>query len=383
MKEHSIYEKVMLSLLEEARKFRFSVVPNPCVGAALLYEDSVVATGYHEIYGDNHAEINCIEEAKKKGIDITKCTLLVTLEPCTHYGNTPPCVQRIIDEKIRRVVVAAKDPTSCGGGIEILRDKGIEVIDGIAENEAIRLLADFLVLGKTEFPCIIIKLAVTLDGYIATPMGESQWITNALSREYVHNVRKGIGENSGAILVGGQTLRIDNPHLYSKNSDTKQQPYPLVYTRTLEGIKESYLYTHRRKNLVVCTKKEILQSQLAKDILCQGVTLWALSENNMGLDILEGMKKARKEKGSRFILCEGGGKLAFSLLTAGIPLEIQLFYAPRIFADSTSYPVFSGNRISLLQESHTVELCSMRNFASDVLLSYHNMEMVSLCSVCK
>ncbi|ASJ15703.1 riboflavin biosynthesis protein RibD [Thermococcus chitonophagus] len=204
-------EHFMRLALELARKGEGKVNPNPMVGAVIVKDGRIIGVGWHEYYGGKHAEVNAIENAKLRGHSVRGATMYVTLEPCVHWGKQPPCADRIIAEGIKRVVISLEDlnPLVAGKGIEKLRKAGIEVEVGILEEEARKLNEIFIKYITTGIPFVSIKLALTLDGYIATETFESKWITGEEARRKVQELRR----KHMAIMVGANTVLKDNPSL--------------------------------------------------------------------------------------------------------------------------------------------------------------------------
>ncbi|MBP1913046.1 bifunctional diaminohydroxyphosphoribosylaminopyrimidine deaminase/5-amino-6-(5-phosphoribosylamino)uracil reductase RibD [Thermococcus stetteri] len=209
MREEDVrFMRIALGL---ARRGEGLVNPNPMVGAVVVKDDRIIGTGWHERFGGKHAEVNAIEDAKRKGHDVKGATMYVTLEPCSHWGKQPPCADRIIKEGISRVVIAVEDPNPLvsGRGIKKLRAAGIEVEVGLLGEEARKLNEVFIKYITTRIPFVSIKLALTLDGFIATESFSSQWITGEAARARVQELRK----KHMAIMVGSRTVLRDNPRL--------------------------------------------------------------------------------------------------------------------------------------------------------------------------
>ena len=218
-----------------AEQGRWKACPNPTVGAVLARDGRVVARGWHHEAGQDHAEVDCLKDAAARGVDPKGCTLVVTLEPCNHQGKTPPCTQAILDAGISRVVMGLADPNpQAAGGAARLRDAGVEVIGPVCEAECRDLVADFLIWQSTDRPYVILKMAATLDGRIATRNGQSQWISCEASRREVQELRAGLGLSGGAVLVGGGTFRADNPRLTARE-DGYEGPQPLTPTFICSG----------------------------------------------------------------------------------------------------------------------------------------------------
>ena len=201
-------EKFMKIAIELAKKGIGNVNPNPLVGAVIVKDGKIIGQGYHERYGEGHAEVNAF---KSLDDDPTGATMYVTLEPCFHYGKTPPCADRIIENKISKVIIGMVDPNPLvsGKGIEKLKNAGIEVEVGILEEECRKINEVFIKYITTKKPFVVMKTAMSLDGKIATKTGESKWITSEKSRLQVHILRN----KFSGIMVGVNTIIKDNPEL--------------------------------------------------------------------------------------------------------------------------------------------------------------------------
>lgn len=201
-------QEYMRLAIEIAKKGAGKVNPNPMVGAVIVKDERVIGQGYHKYYGGNHAEVNAFENLSDNP---EGATIYVTLEPCSHYGKTPPCVDKIIANKISKVVVGTLDPNPLveGRGIKALKEAGIEVITGVLEEECKKLNEVFMKYILCKRPFVVLKTAMTLDGKIATESGESKWITSDKSRQEVHKLRNKLS----AIMVGVNTVIKDNPEL--------------------------------------------------------------------------------------------------------------------------------------------------------------------------
>jgi diaminohydroxyphosphoribosylaminopyrimidine deaminase/5-amino-6-(5-phosphoribosylamino)uracil reductase len=205
-------EKFMLKALKLAEKGIGSVEPNPAVGAVVVKDDRIIGKGYHKKFGGPHAEINAIEDCKKKGNNPAGSVLYVTLEPCCHHGKTPPCSDAIIQSDISKVFIACIDPSvhANGRGVELLHDAGIEVHTGLCEEQARFLNAPFIKFAKTKTPWIIVKWAQSVDGKLAySDQSAERWISNEASRKHAHHLRRRVQ----AVLVGINTVLVDDPLL--------------------------------------------------------------------------------------------------------------------------------------------------------------------------
>jgi diaminohydroxyphosphoribosylaminopyrimidine deaminase/5-amino-6-(5-phosphoribosylamino)uracil reductase len=233
----------MTLAIELAWKGVGKVWPNPMVGCVIVKNDKIIGQGWHKKIGGPHAEINALADCKRKGNSPAGATMYVSLEPCCHFGKTPPCVNAIIAAGIKKVVAAVKDPTKkvAGKGFKILKKAGIETVVGACEKQAKELNAPFFKFAKTGRPYIIVKWAQSSDGFLSRTDGK-RWITNAASRKNVHNIRRRVG----AILVGINTVIEDNPMLTAR-PDNGRQPLRIVLGKASKLPKKCYLLKTAKK----------------------------------------------------------------------------------------------------------------------------------------
>lgn len=334
-----------------AERGRFAVCPNPTVGAVLVREGHIVAEGWHTAYGAPHAEVECLHDAARKGIDPADCTLVVTLEPCVHYGKTPPCTEAILAAGVRHVVVGLRDPNpQAAGGADYLAAQGVTVECGVEESLCRDLVADYIVWHTTTRPYVLLKLAATLDGRIATRTGHSQWISSEESRAQVHTLRAGIGRAGGAVLIGGGTFRADNPRLTTRlaarlGQDVADAPQPLacVLTSRLPALSADIaLLRDRPEQTIFLTPPAVAASPTAYALRERAVRVWDIVPKGQRVDVLAGLSRLREECGCRYVLCEGGAALGRSLLEAGLVDELRLHLAPCVLADNEARPLLDG-----------------------------------------
>ena len=210
----NVDEKYMKIAIELAKKGAGSVNPNPMVGAVVVQNGKIIGTGYHKYFGGPHAEVYALDEASKNSKDLSDATIYVTLEPCSHYGKTPPCAEKIVNLGLKRCVIGSSDPNPkvAGKGIQILKNAGIEVTENVLKTECDAINQVFFKYILTKLPYLFLKCAITLDGKIATKTGNSKWITNQTAREKVQFYRnKFMG-----IMVGINTVLTDNPSLTAR-----------------------------------------------------------------------------------------------------------------------------------------------------------------------
>lgn len=340
-------ERFMRRAMELARLGRGPTAPNPCVGAVLVREGRILAEGWHQKFGQPHAERECLADARHKGVDPTGSTLYVTLEPCNHHGKTPPCTEAVLEAGITRVVIGAMDPTPvASGGAELLREKGLAVTTGVLERECRDLIADFLHWQTTDRAWCILKMASTLDGKIASRSGKPEPVSSPESFEDVHRYRA----FADAVMVGGTTFTGDDPALTCRLNDTlseDNQPYAVVVTSSLPATScDAQLIRKRSHQTVFLTTEAAAQSDLAFALQEIGIRVWGLPAMAQGLDLQAGLTRLRQELGCHYVLCEGGGGLATSLLAQGAADEFVLFLTPRLLGDDQAKPLFTG-RVAL------------------------------------
>ena len=358
--------------MELAERGRGLTAPNPCVGAVLVREGRVVAEGWHTAWGKPHAEVEALRDAAAKGVDPRACTLYVTLEPCNHQGKTPPCTKAILDAGVPEVVVGCADPnaTVAGGGSEFLRSRGVTVRTGVREQECRDLIADFLVWQTTDRPFSILKLATTLDGKIATRDGQAAWISGEASRREVHRLRSWCG----AVIVGGGTYRADNPALTCRLPGYDgPQPLAVIVSRSLPDPSEnSNLLSSRPDRTVFWTTTAASGSARAARLADMGVTVWGLPSRGQapeaGLDLAEGFRLLRQERGCHYTMTEGGGHLAGALQQQGLVDELRIFQAMKVLGDEKARSSFAGRNAMSMEECWEFRLVEQAFFDTDLYL---------------
>lgn len=353
----------MEKALALAEQGRWNTCPNPTVGALLMRDGHIVAEGWHKAYGGPHAEIECLRDARDKGIHPAGCTMVVTLEPCNHQGKTPPCTESIIAAGISKVVVGLRDPNpEAGGGIEKLRSCGIEVEEDVAADLCRDAIADFMVWQNTTRPFVILKMASTLDGRIATRTGQSQWISGEQSRAMVHALRGGVGLCGGAVLIGGGTYRSDNPKLTVRNDNAElRHPLACILTSRLPSpATDSYLLRQRPQDTIFLASPAAAASPTALALRETGVRVWSVAPpENMpnprlsghGPNLTEVLCRIRQDLGCPYVLCEGGGTMALSLLEKGLVDIFYLHISPTIMGDNEARPLFNGRSPMTMSEA--------------------------------
>jgi diaminohydroxyphosphoribosylaminopyrimidine deaminase/5-amino-6-(5-phosphoribosylamino)uracil reductase len=327
---HEDYMELCLSI---ARNGYGRVSPNPCVGALLVKNGSIIGEGYHEYFGGPHAEVNAINNA---GGNVTGSTLYVNLEPCNISGKTPPCTDLIIRSGIRNVYIGIKDPNPrvAGRGIRQLRNTGIKVTCGILEDDCRRLNEPFLKFITTGLPYVAVKIAQTLDGKIADGHGNSKWISNIKSRVYAHTIRS----RYDAILVGAGTVRTDNPQLTVRLAPGKN-PIRVIVDGRFSSPKSSHVFTHQRQcpTIILCDQRSLTTSPIKKRYLeTKGVKIKTFKTRQPGRIPPEEILEYLGSLGISSVLIEGGAQIISLFLAHRVVDKLYLFTASKILGTGLS-----------------------------------------------
>jgi len=359
----SLDEIFMSRALELAKVRKGLTHPNPTVGCVIVKNGKIVGEGFHRKAGEPHAEVVALQKAGKNA---ESSTVYVTLEPCSHYGRTPPCSLALIQARVKRVVIATTDPNPkvAGKGIEILKKAGIEVKVGVLEREAQKLNEDFFWWITKKQPFVVLKIAQTLDGFIATESGESKWITNKRSRKYVHLLRC----QSDAILVGVNTVLKDNPQLTVRNVPCERQPLRVILDRDLKTPLEAKITETSEAKTVIFTasnngrKIEALQKKGVE------VIKTPLGEDGK-LDLRWVLDFLGQKKEVVQLLVEGGSQIFGSFYREGLFNKLLVFVAPKVFGKGLN--PFGGFKVTSPNEGKPLKLSTFKRFDNDVLLEYY------------
>jgi diaminohydroxyphosphoribosylaminopyrimidine deaminase/5-amino-6-(5-phosphoribosylamino)uracil reductase len=337
--------------------------PNPMVGAVLVKDDAVVGSGYHQVVGGPHAEVNAIAAA---GDLAAGATLYVTLEPCNHTGRTPPCTQKILESGISRVVVAMPDPNEnvAGGGSQFLEQHGISVKTGVCEKQAQMQNEAFIKYIRTGQPFVIAKCAATLDGRIATRTGDSKWVTGEAARKFVHSRRHAVD----AIMVGIDTVRKDNPSLTTRLNDREgKDPVRIILDSHLSIAPNArVLQPSSTADTILVTGKGVA-GRKKTEIEKTGARVIesAVKNNRIALSPLMDQLGALEISS---LLIEGGSRVLASAFKAGIVDKVLFFYAPKILGGDDGVPICSGPGAELMSQSLAVKDIAIHRFDDDVLI---------------
>ncbi|WP_068555535.1 bifunctional diaminohydroxyphosphoribosylaminopyrimidine deaminase/5-amino-6-(5-phosphoribosylamino)uracil reductase RibD [Thermotalea metallivorans] len=337
--------------------------PNPLVGAVIVKNGRIIGEGYHEMYGGPHAEINAFLHATE---DVKGATMYVTLEPCSHYGKTPPCARAIVDKGISKVVVAMIDPNPlvAGKGIEILKSNGIEVVTGLLEDKAKKLNEIFIKYITTGLPFCILKTAMTLDGKIAAYTGDSKWITNEYSREYVHELRHRVS----GIMVGIGTVLADDPSLTTRRGDRqgKDPVRIIVDSRARIPLDAKVLHVSSKARTILATTSLADGNKLSTlEKMGVEVIMTPCQDNQVDLPYL---MKALGERKIDSVLLEGGSTLNYAALEAGIVDKIVAFIAPKILGGDRAKTPVGGKGKASVADSLLLRDIAICRFQDDIMI---------------
>jgi len=338
------------------------VSPNPMVGAVVVKDGEIVGTGYHRRFGDDHAEVEALREA---GHLSRGATLYCTLEPCSHFGKTPPCVNRVIDAGITRAVIGTLDPNPVvnGRGVKILREHGIEVETGLLADACYELNEVFFKFITTRLPFVTLKLAQSLDGKIADANGHSKWISNAAARKLVHHWRW----QNDAILVGIGTVLADNPQLTVREEPGPQPRRIIVDTNLRLPLTANVLTDAHVAKTIVIIGEECREREKIAEIENRGARVWPLRTTPAGsLDLRHLMERLGQESIAA-VLVEGGRRIFSSLLEAQLADRLKCFVSPILLGDGI--PAFQGLPIGGLDEAVTFTKIKWEILEDNVLLS--------------
>jgi len=353
--------EIMLKALELASRGKGKVEPNPMVGAIIVREGRLVGRGYHEVFGGNHAEVNALKEARERA---SGATMYVTLEPCAHFGKTPPCTRAIIKAGIRKVIAAAIDPNpeTSGKGVEELRKAGIEVSVGLCSEEAERLNAAYFKFHKQGLPYFIAKWAMTLDGKIATASGESKWISGKKARTFTQHLRAEVD----GVMVGINTVLKDNPLLTCRIERAKSPARIIVDSRLRLPLESKLVQTARDSEVIVATTASA-PPQRREALEKAGCRVKVLPEKEGRVNLLE---LARHLAGIPLmsILVEGGSELLGSIFEAGLIDKVEVFIAPKLLGGKEAKGPIGGRGITKICQALAVSGLNIEKIGQDFII---------------
>jgi diaminohydroxyphosphoribosylaminopyrimidine deaminase/5-amino-6-(5-phosphoribosylamino)uracil reductase len=354
-------EKYMRLAIELAEKAKGRTSPNPMVGAVIVKNNEIVGKGYHQKAGTPHAEVHAIKDAGEKAKD---ATIYVSLEPCSHYGRTPPCTQAIINAGLSRVVMAMTDPNPRvnGSGRKILESHGIEVTSGIFEEEARKLNEFFIKYITTKLPFVILKTAMTLDGKIATYSGKSKWITSEESRNRVHQIRNEVD----AILVGIGTVIKDDPSLTTRIPDGRDAIRIILDSHAKIPLNAKVLNLKSHAKTIVAVTSSAPEDKISQ--IKQKAEVIIIPEKDGRVNIYELMKKLG-EMEITSVMIEGGAEVNASALKASVIDKVMFFIAPKILGGKDALSPIGGIGVDDPSEAIKLKDISIEQVGEDILIA--------------
>lgn len=354
------YMKLALDL---AAKAKGRTSPNPMVGAVVVKDGEIVGKGYHRAAGEPHAEVNALEDA---GEEAKGATVYVTLEPCSHYGKTPPCTEALIEAGVSKVVVAMEDPNSlvAGRGLEQLAETGLEVESGLMAKEAKKLNEAFIKYITTDRPFVMLKNAMTLDGKIATKTGDSRWISGEDSRRYVHQLR----DEVDGILVGIGTALADNPRLTARLPKKEgQDPTRIVLDSKLQIPLDCNLVTQESKAKTIVATSEKADKEKKKKLEEVGVKILTVPVTEGKVD-LESLLIELGKLNMMSLLVEGGSQVNASFLFENLADKVIYFIAPKIIGGQKAFSVVGGRGVAKVADGIVIKDKQVSNIGDDILV---------------
>jgi diaminohydroxyphosphoribosylaminopyrimidine deaminase/5-amino-6-(5-phosphoribosylamino)uracil reductase len=354
---HNDYMKMAIELAVKGAGW---VNPNPMVGAVIVKDNRVIGTGYHQRYGELHAERQALSNCKESP---QGAVMYITLEPCCHFGKTPPCTDAIIESGIRCVVIGAFDPNPlvAGKGIEILLQHGIEVIKGVMQAECEKINEVFFHFIQSKTPYVVMKYAMTMDGKIATHSGKSKWITGEIARKRVQEDR----HRYAGIMAGAGTILADDPLLTCRLSYCKSPVRIICDTQLKTPLQSQVVQTAEQYKTILATCcVDTAKISLYKDAGCEVIVV---SQKNNHVDLNELMTVLGKMKIDS-VLLEGGGTLNWSALDSGIVNKVQAYLAPKLFGGAGAKSPIGGMGIETPHEAYRLSAPRITILGDDILL---------------
>ena len=351
----------MQKAIELAKKGIGKVNPNPLVGAVIVKDGKIISSGYHKSFGGLHAEREAILNTSTS---LANSTLYVTLEPCCHYGKTPPCTDIIIDSGIKRVVVGSLDPNPLisGNGIRILKKSGIEVEVGVLQEDCKNINEIFYHYITHNTPFVTMKYAMTLDGKISSYTGDSKWITGEKARQFVHKERN----RNMAIMVGVQTIIVDNPRLTCRIENGRNPIRIVCDTHLRTPLDSSVVKTSKDIPTIIATSENTMDKKII-NYEKFGVKVIKIQEKDEKIDLQQLMIHLGK-MGIDSILLEGGSFLNFSALQENIVNKIQAYISPKIIGGKEATTPVAGLGIADISKAFKLNNLFVSKFGDDFLL---------------
>lgn len=365
-------EKWMKRVLRLAEAGRGRTSPNPLVGAVLVKNGKVVGEGYHARIGEAHAEIIALRQAGEKA---RGAVLYLNLEPCTHYGKTPPCVPQVIKAGLKRAVIGMEDPNPLvnGRGIEALRKSGIDVKVGVLGKECRRFNEAFCKYIVKREPFVVLKVAATLDGKIATRNGDSKWISGKGARRFVHRLR----DQVDGVLVGIGTVLRDDPLLTARTKKGRE-PYRIVLDSGLKIPEEAKVFEHSPSEVILVTTGAAPHEKIER-LEKRGVRVLIVESKEGRVDLKSCLGKLG-EIGMTNLLVEGGSQVNGSFLDEGLIDKFFFFLSPKWMGDPQALGIFGGRGVLTLKEAIGLKELKTKRIGEDIFVEGYLEWGTRLCS---
>lgn len=350
------HKKYLEMAIKLAEKGKGNVSPNPLVGCLIIKRGRIVGRGYHKKAGDHHAEVNALKEAGKKAKD---SILYCTLEPCSHWGKTPPCTEQIVQSGVREIVIGNRDPNPKVNGFEELKGRGIKSRIGILDEECAKLNEIYFKWMKTKRPFVIVKAAMSLDGKIATKSGDSKYISGKEARKVVHELRAELD----AVMVGSNTVKKDDPELTVRLTGG-ENPIKIIIDSKLKINEKAKIVKKEPNKLIIITSKTANKKKV-KALQLKGVRFIQTTLNRGKIDLKEAMKELGKHDITS-IMIEGGAVLNAEAIRAGIVDKILFFISPKMIGQG---PAAVGD-LGITQVDNSIQLKNIdfKKIGKDILV---------------
>jgi diaminohydroxyphosphoribosylaminopyrimidine deaminase / 5-amino-6-(5-phosphoribosylamino)uracil reductase len=350
-------QRHMLRALELAEGGRGRTSPNPLVGAVIVRDGRIIGEGFHEVLGGPHAEVNALESSAE---DVAGSTMYVTLEPCTHHGRTPPCADRVAESGITRVVMAIKDPNPdvSGAGESLLRERGLQVEFGPYTEIARRQNEGYLKWVTTAMPFVTLKMAMSLDGKVATRTGESKWISSEVSRSDAHLMRAACD----AIMVGIGTVVHDNPRLTARTGGRVRNPVRVVVDSLARTSLDSNVADTREVATIVAVS-DAAPDESVRALEAKGVEVIRIDDR--GKVDLRGLLEFLGERGVSNVLVEGGPELTRALWEDGLVDKLVFYFAPKVIGGCGAPGPIGGSGVDSIERACPLTIDSVFAIGTD------------------
>lgn len=367
-------ERYMAMALSLAKKGAGFTNPNPMVGAVIVKDGKIIGEGYHKKYGGPHAEVNAFADADERGENTKGATIYVTLEPCFHYGKTPPCVDLVLKKEVSRVVIGTLDPNPlvAGQSVTKMEKAGIEVVSGVLKEECLKLNEIFFQYVTTKKPFVFLKSALSLDGKMATVTGESQWISCEESRREVHELR-GV---YASIMVGIGTVLADNPSLTCR-IEGKKSPIRIIVDSSLQIPLDANVLKNQdiAKTIIATTSKA--DKEKKRKIETMDVEVLVLDERDGHVDLTR-LQQVISERKIDSVLLEGGADLAFGAIKAGIVDKVRYYIAPMMLGGWQSKAALGGEGFEHLRDAFFLENVTTRQIGQDICIEGYRKNKIMI-----